>query len=57
LNKSISSLSDRISSLQDQMTQIEARYRAQFTSLDTYLSQWNTTGSYLTQQLSKLSSS
>jgi flagellar hook-associated protein 2 len=40
--------------LQLRMAQIEARYRKQFTALDSLLSQLQTTSSYLTQQLSNL---
>jgi hypothetical protein len=36
------------------LTQIEARYRAQFTSLDVLLSGMSTTSDYLTQQLANL---
>jgi flagellar hook-associated protein 2 len=39
------------------MTSIEARYRAQFTLLDTTIASMNATSSYLKQQLSSLSSS
>jgi flagellar hook-associated protein 2 len=40
--------------LELRMAQIEARYRKQFTALDSLLSQLQTTSSYLTQQLSNL---
>ncbi len=36
------------------LTVIEARYRAEFTSLDTMISSMNTTSSFLTQQLANL---
>jgi len=36
------------------LTVIEARYRAQFTALDTMISSMNTTSSFLTQQLANL---
>ena len=36
------------------MAQIEARYRKQFTALDSLLSQLQSTSSYLTQQLANL---
>jgi len=37
------------------MTTMEARYRKQFTTLDSLLSGFASTSSYLTQQLEKLS--
>jgi flagellar hook-associated protein 2 len=36
------------------MEAVEARYRAQFTALDTLLAQMQTTGDFLTQQLAAL---
>jgi flagellar hook-associated protein 2 len=36
------------------MEQIEARYRKQFTALDSLLSQLQTTSSYLSQQLANI---
>lgn len=39
------------------MTKVEARYRAQYTALDTLMAQMQTTSSYLTQQLAALNSS
>jgi flagellar hook-associated protein 2 len=36
------------------LEQIEARYRRQFTALDTLMSSMNTTSSYLAQQLANL---
>ena len=36
------------------MEQIEARYRRQFTALDSLLSQLQTTSSYLAQQLANV---
>jgi flagellar hook-associated protein 2 len=43
-----------MSRLETRMTAIEARYRAQFTALDTLMSSLNSTSSYLTQVLSSL---
>lgn len=43
--------------LDARMTKFEARYRAQFTALDTLISQMKTTQSFLTQQLASLTSS
>jgi flagellar hook-associated protein 2 len=40
--------------LAQRMTAIEARYRAQFTALDTLISNLNSTSSFLTQQLASL---
>lgn len=45
----------RQESLQLRLTDIEARYRKQFSALDTLISKLNTTSSYLTQQLASLS--
>jgi flagellar hook-associated protein 2 len=36
------------------MEQIEARYRRQFTALDSLISSMNTTSTFLTQQLASL---
>lgn len=47
----------RQESLQLRLTAIEARYRAQFSALDTLIARLNSTSSYLTQQLAALSSS
>ncbi|MDR3220879.1 MAG: flagellar filament capping protein FliD, partial [Candidatus Accumulibacter sp.] len=44
----------QIDTLNTRLTQIEARYRSQFSSLDTLLGQMQTTSSYLTQQLASL---
>lgn len=53
-NSSIDSLDTQTERLERRMEAIEARYRAQFTQLDTLISNMNTTSSYLTQQLSSL---
>jgi flagellar hook-associated protein 2 len=45
----------RQDALELRLTAIEARYRAQFSSLDTLISKLNSTGSYLTQQLAAIS--
>ncbi|MDO6385104.1 MULTISPECIES: flagellar filament capping protein FliD [unclassified Uliginosibacterium] len=44
----------QIETLEARMTVIEARYRKQFTALDTSVASWNSTGNYLTTQLSSL---
>lgn len=54
INKSISSLDKRISQIEDRLTIIEARYRRQFTALDTTIGQLNVTSQYLQQQLARL---
>jgi len=53
----VSDLKDRETELSDRLTQIEARYRKQFTALDNLVSSLNSTSSYLTQQLKSSSSS
>jgi len=53
----IKDLTDRQDSLQLHLDAIEARYRAQFTALDTLVSRLNSTSDYLTQQLASLTSS
>jgi flagellar hook-associated protein 2 len=54
INTMISDINDREDQLNVQLTAIEARYRAQFTALDTLVAQMQTTSSYLTQQLAAL---
>lgn len=54
LNKSIKAYQDNQAALEIRMTNIEKRYRAQFTALDTMVSSMQSTSSYLTQQLSRL---
>jgi flagellar hook-associated protein 2 len=48
-------LTKRQDALLLRLTAIEARYRAQFSALDTLISKLNSTSSYLTQQLASLS--
>jgi len=48
-------ITDRISQMNIQLTQVEARYRAQYTNLDTLMAKMQTTSTYLTQQLAALS--
>lgn len=43
-------------SMEERLTQTEKRYRAQFSALDTMMSQMQTTSSFLSQQLASLSS-
>jgi len=54
LNVSIKSVADQRDKFSDRLTAIEARYRAQFTSLDTLLTSMQSTQSYLTQQLAAI---
>lgn len=54
LNKSITQLDDKRTRFNRQLLQVEARYRAQFTSLDRIVSRFTATGSFLTQQLAQL---
>ncbi|TAK89942.1 MAG: flagellar hook protein FliD [Burkholderiaceae bacterium] len=55
LNASISDIDKQQTALQNRLIQVEARYRAQFTALDTMISSMNQTSSFLTQQLASLS--
>lgn len=54
--KSIASVGQRRNDMNSRLLDIEARYRAQFTALDTLLSNLNQTSSFLTQQLRALNS-
>jgi flagellar hook-associated protein 2 len=54
LQDSIKSLDNRREDIGRRLTQIEARYRRQFTSLDTLMSNMSATQSSLTQQLARL---
>lgn len=54
INRSIKDLGDRRNVLQLRLANIEKRYRAQFTALDTMISSMNKTSSFLTQQLANL---
>jgi flagellar hook-associated protein 2 len=54
LNVSIKSVADQRDAFSTRLTAIEARYRAQFTALDTMLSSMQSTQSYLTQQLAAI---
>lgn len=56
LNASINDINDRREAFALRLTQVEARYRKQFTALDTMISSMNSTSAYLTQQLASLSS-
>jgi flagellar hook-associated protein 2 len=54
LDTSIKSISKQIDSWSTRLTAIEARYRTQFSALDTAISSMKQTSSYLTQQLASL---
>jgi len=54
INRSIKSIDSQRDTLNRRLADTEKRYRAQYTSLDTLVSQMTTTSNYLTQQLAKL---
>ena len=54
LNASIKAVATQRDRFSQHLTQLEAMYRSQFTSLDSMLSSMQTTQSYLTQQLAAL---
>ncbi len=54
LNAQLKDISKQQDALDNRMTMVESRYRAQFTALDTIISQLRTTSTYLTQQLANL---
>jgi flagellar hook-associated protein 2 len=56
ITASIKGLQNRTDALNTRLTQIETRYRKQFSSLDTLLSRMQQTSQYLTQQLANLPS-
>lgn len=51
---SIKSIDKQRETLAARLTQVEARYRRQFSALDSLIASMNTTASYLTQQLANL---
>lgn len=55
-NLSIKNLVKSQTALSERLTKIEARYRKQFTALDTLLASMNKTSNFLTQQLANLPS-
>jgi flagellar hook-associated protein 2 len=57
LSKTVKDIQAQESKLQDRITAIEKRYRAQFTALDTLISSLNTTATYLTSYTASLTSS
>jgi len=54
LNASIKAVADQRDRFSQHLTQVEAMYRAQFTSLDTMIQSMQSTQSYLTQQLAAI---
>jgi len=56
IDSSISSIEDRGLNLEFRLENIEARYRRQYSALDTLVAQMNSTGSFLSQQLGNLPS-
>jgi flagellar hook-associated protein 2 len=56
INKNIKDIARQREKFEAKLTDVEARYRAQFTRLDTMLAQMQTTQQYLTQQLASLAS-
>lgn len=54
INRSIKDIDQQRDALNQRLSGIEQRYRAQFTALDTLLSNMQSTSSFLTQQLAKL---
>ena len=54
IGRSIKDIGNQRSVLQLRLLNIEQRYRAQFTALDTLISSMNKTSSFLTQQLDNL---
>jgi len=56
LNRDIKAIARQREQFNNRLTDIEARYRAQFNRLDTVLAQMQSTQAYLTQQLASLKS-
>ncbi len=54
LNETVKSIQKQKDAFNDRLTEIEKRYRAQFTALDSMLVSMQTTQSYLTQQLAAI---
>lgn len=57
LNDKLDDLGDQSTALDARMAKVKARYEAQFTAMETTMSQMQTTSSYLTQMLDSISSS
>ncbi|NKF21772.1 flagellar filament capping protein FliD [Solimonas marina] len=54
LQSRLDDISDQFDQLDTRMTSVEARYRAQFTALDTLISSMQTTSDFLTTQLKQI---
>ncbi|MDO9600685.1 MAG: flagellar hook-associated protein, partial [Rhodocyclaceae bacterium] len=54
INATIKDIRKRGEALQVRLTQVEKRYRAQFSALDVLVASMNQTSNYLTQQLANL---
>ena len=54
INSNISNVNKRVASMESQLTLKETQYRSQFTKLDGLISQLQSTGNYMTQQLAGL---
>ena len=54
IKSTITRLDKQAESITSRLTSIEARYRAQFTRLDTLLSSMSTTSTFLTQQIASI---
>lgn len=54
INSSLTDISAQRARINRQLTATEARYRAQFTALDTMISRLNSTSTFLTQQLANM---
>jgi flagellar hook-associated protein 2 len=54
LNASVTDIATQRASFADRLTDIEKRYRAQYTALDTAVASMNSTQQFLTQQLAQL---
>jgi len=57
LNSSVQKMQDNIDTMEVRLALTEKRYRAQFISLDQYVSSMQSTSTYLSQQISTLTSS
>ena len=55
MKSSISRLAKQTEALNVRLASVEARYRAQFTKLDSVMSSMQTTSAFLTQQIKALS--
>ncbi|HEX8962907.1 MAG TPA: flagellar filament capping protein FliD [Rhodocyclaceae bacterium] len=54
INNQITDVQSQETALQTRLTQVQANYQAQFSAMDSFVSSWNATSSYLTQQLAAL---